>query len=296
MSEDTVPASLAEEPTALVDLVSTATPGKRDEALSLITTAAQSAGGRVTLANRALAPMILPDESNPQADDGISLLVISEYATGAAARAAIALRDRNISKPPTGITIRTWATRPAGRIQSFLGHNLPRAFALLSRASVPGSPSIEEQRTLIEEGLILGEQNSNESRWQTLLERAGNRPIWMLNMLEFRAKAQYPEDAGEAAPSTPILGSEAYQRYGRGMISTLGAVGGHVGWESGRLHQVGGPDEGAWHQLAIAVYPAPAAMLTMLAMPKYRAAHVHREAALARTRLLATRPLDDREG
>ena len=296
MSENTFPTSLAEEPTALVDLVSTATLGKRDEALSLITTAAQSAGGRVTLANRALAPMILPDESNPQADEGISLLVISEYATGAAVRAAIALRNRNISKPPAGITIRTWATRPAGRIQSFLGRNLPRALALLSRASVPGNPSMKEQRTLIEEGLILGEHNSNESRWQTLLERAGNQPIWMLNMLEFRATAQYPEDAGEAAPSTPIVGSEAYQRYGRGMISTLGAVGGRVGWESGRLHQVGGPDEGTWHQLAIAVYPAPAAMLTMLAMPKYRAAHVHREAALARTRLLATRPLDDREG
>ena len=107
MSENTVPASLAEEPTALVDLVSTVTPGKRDEALSLITTTAQSAGGRVTLGNRAL---------------------------------------------------------------------------------------------------------------------------------------------------------------------------------------------GAWHQLAIAVYPAPAAMLTMLAMPKYRAAHVHREAALARTRLLATRPLGTRNG
>lgn len=296
MSENTFPTSLAEEPTALVDLVSTATLGKRDEALSLITTAAQSAGGRVTLANRALAPMILPDDSNPQADDGISLLVISEYATGAAALAAIALRNRTISKPPAGITIRTWATRPAGRIQSFLGRNLPRALALLSRASVPGNPSMKEQRTLIEEGLILGEHNSNESRWQTLLERAGNQPIWMLNMLEFRATAQYPEDAGEAAPSTPIVGSEAYQRYGRGMISTLGAVGGRVGWESGRLHQVGGPDEGTWHQLAIAVYPAPAAMLTMLAMPKYRAAHVHREAALSRTRLLATRPLDDREG
>jgi len=296
MIEDTFPASLAEEPTALVDLVSTATPGKRDEALSLITTAAQSAGGRVTHANRALAPMILPDESNPQADEGISLLVVSEYATGSAARAAMALRNRNMSKPPAGITIRTWATRPAGRIQSFLGRNLPRALALLSRASVPGNPSIEEQRTLIEEGLIHGEQNSNESRWQTLLERAGNQPIWMLNMLEFRAAAQYPEEAGEAAPSTPIAGSEAYRRYGRAMISTLGAVGGRVGWESGHLHQMGGPDEGAWHQLVIAVYPSPAAMLRMLAMPRYRAAHVHREAAVSRTRLLATRPLDDREG
>ncbi len=295
MSEDKFPASLAGEPTALVDLVNTTTPGERDEILSRITAAAKSAGGRVTLANRALAPMILPDESDLQADEGVSLLVISEYDTGEAARAAIALRERGTSQLPAGLSIRTWATRPAGRIESFIGHNLPRALALLSRASVPENPSSLEQHTLVQEGLILGEQ-PDEARWQRLLERAGNQPIWMLNMLEFEATAQYPEDAGEAAPSAPIAGSEAYQRYGRGMISTLGAVGGRVGWASGRLHQVVGPDEGTWHQVAIAVYPSPAAMLTMLAIPKYRAAHVHREAALSRTRLLATRPIDDREG
>lgn len=295
MSENKFPASLAGEPTALVDLVSTATPGERDEILSRITAAAGSTGGRVTLANRALAPMILPDESDPRADEEVSLLVISEYDTGEAARAAIALRERGTSQFPAGLTIRTWATRPAGRIESFIGHNLPRALALLSRASVPENPSSLEQHTLVQEGLILGEQ-PDEARWQRLLERAGNHPIWMLNMLEFEATAQYPEDAGEAAPSTPIAGSEAYQRYGRGMISTLGAVGGRVGWASGRLHQVVGPDEGTWHQVAIAVYPSTAAMLTMLAIPKYRVAHVHREAALSRTRLLATRPIDDREG
>jgi hypothetical protein len=34
-------------------------------------------------------------------------------------------------------------------------------------------------------------------------------------------------------------------------------------------------------------------MMTMLALPKYRAAHVHRAAGLARTRLLATQPIAD---
>ena len=129
MSEDKFPARLAGEPTALVDLVNTTTPGERDEILSRITAAAGSAGGRVTLANRALAPMILPDESDLQADEGVSLLVISEYETGEAARAAIALRERGPGQLPAGLSIRTWATRPAGRIESFIGHNLPRALA-----------------------------------------------------------------------------------------------------------------------------------------------------------------------
>ena len=74
------------------------------------------------------------------------------------------------------------------------------------------------------------------------------------------------------------------------MISCLAAVGGRVGWSGYVLGQLSGRDDGHWHQVAIAVYPSPAAMMTMLSLPKYRAAHVHRAAALSRTRLLATQP------
>jgi hypothetical protein len=77
------------------------------------------------------------------------------------------------------------------------------------------------------------------------------------------------------------------------MIGTLGAVGGRVGWSSRSIGALPRTDDGNWHQVVIAVYPSPAAMMTMLAQPKYRAAHVHREAGLARTRLLATQPMDD---
>ena len=72
----------------------------------------------------------------------------------------------------------------------------------------------------------------------------------------------------------------------------LAAVGARVGWSGRVAGQVAGPDEGPWHQIAIAVYPSPAAMMTMLSMPRYRAAHVHRDAALASTRLLATQPIE----
>jgi hypothetical protein len=68
--------------------------------------------------------------------------------------------------------------------------------------------------------------------------------------------------------------------------STIEEVGDSIG-------QGPGTDDGKWHQVAIAVYPSPAAMMTMLALPKYRAAHVHRAAGLARTRLLATQPIAD---
>ena len=64
-----------------------------------------------------------------------------------------------------------------------------------------------------------------------------------------------------------------------------------MGWSGRTFGQLSGRDDGRWHQVAIAVYPSAAAMMTMLALPKYRAAHVHRAAALARTRLLATEPI-----
>jgi hypothetical protein len=77
------------------------------------------------------------------------------------------------------------------------------------------------------------------------------------------------------------------------MIGSRGAVGGRVGWSSRSIGQLQETDDGKWHQVVIAVYPSPVAMMLMLALPKYRAAHVHRAAGQARTRLLATQPIED---
>ena len=146
---------------------------------------------------------------------------------------------------------------------------------------------------IIDAALILGEQ-PDEVRWNKLAERAGDRPIWMLNFLEFAETAVYTQDANNA-PSTPISGARAYGLYGRGMIGSLAAVGGRVGWSGYASRPLAGTDDGKWHQIVIAVYPSATAMMTMLALPKYRAAHVHRVAGLARTRLLATLPIADIE-
>lgn len=46
-----------------------------------------------------------------------------------------------------------------------------------------------------------------------------------------------------------------------------------------------------WDQLLLVRYPSAAAFLAMLADPEYQAATVHRSAALADSRLIATTPL-----
>ncbi len=168
------------------------------------------------------------------------------------------------------------------------------SLGLLGHKPVPKIDNAQKLESLIDAAHILGEQPEigiYEASWTELAERAGDRPIWMLNFLEFAETAVYADDAQDVAPLTKISGARAYQRYGRGMIGSLAAVGGRIGWSGHSIGQLPGTDDGKWHQVAIAVYPSPAAMMTMLALPKYRAAHVHRAAGLARTRLLATQPI-----
>ena len=276
-------------PVALIDLVETKTPEANHVFVALVTQLTEEVGGRRVLANEVIIPMIVSDERASKSDHATRLLVVTWYPTKQAGQIALAKRKERGPELFTE-SIRTYALRPVGRIESLFGRTLPFSLGLLGRKPVPKIDDAQKLQSLIDDALILGEQ-PDEARWTELAERAGDRPIWMLNFLEFAKTAVYAHDAQDVAPSTPISGAAAYERYGRGMISSLAAVGGRVGWSGRSIGPLPGTDDGQWHQVAIAVYPSPAAMMTMLALPKYRAAHVHRAAGLARTRLLATQPI-----
>jgi hypothetical protein len=278
-------------PVALIDLVETKTPEANRAFVRKVSQLAEEVGGRRVIANEAIVPMIVPDERASKPDLATGLLVVTWYPTKEAGQIALAKRKERGSELSTE-PIRTYTARPSGGIESVIERTLPSALGLLGRKSVPKIDDTQKLESLIDAALILGEQ-PDEARWTQLAERAGDRPISMLNFLEFAETAVYAEDAQDVAPSTKISGAAAYQLYGRGMIGSLGAVGGRVGWSSRSIGPLPGTDDGQWHQVVIAVYPSPAAMMTMLALPKYRAAHVHRAAGLARTRLLATQPIED---
>ena len=278
-------------PVALIDLVETKTPEANRAFVTLVTQLTEEVGGRRVLANEVIVPMIVSDERASKSDQATRLLVVTQYPTTQAGQIALAKRK---AWGPALFTesIRTYAARPWGRIQSLFARTLTFSLGLLGRKPVPKIDDAQKLESLIDAAHILGERPESgiyEARWTELAERAGDRPIWMLNFLEFAETAVYGDDA----PSTPISGARAYQRYGRGMIGSLAAVGGRIRWSGHSIGQLPGTDDGKWHQVAIAVYPSPAAMMTMLALPKYRAAHVHRAAGLARTRLLATQPIAD---
>jgi hypothetical protein len=276
---------------ALIDLVETKTPEANRAFVTRVSQLAEEVGGHRVLANEVILPMIVPDERASRSDHATRLLVITQYPTKQAGQVALAKRK---DSGPELFTepIRTYAARPSGRIESFLQRVLPRSLGLLERKPVPDIDDAQKLESLIDAAHILSERPESGiygARWTELLERARDRPIWMLNFLEFAQTAVYADDA----PSTRISGARAYQRYGRGMIGSLGAVGGRVGWSSRSIEPLPGTEDGQWHQAVIAVYPSPAAMMTMLALPRYRTAHIHRAAGLARTRLLATQPIAD---
>lgn len=109
-------------------------------------------------------------------------------------------------------------------------------------------------------------------------------PVVMLNLLRYREQAVYPE----AAQVPPCSGREAYQRYGRVAQQQVAAVGGELLWLGAVQAQLIAPSDEQWDEVMLVRYPSVTAFLQMLSEPDYQAATVHRTAALANSRLIAT--------
>jgi hypothetical protein len=281
---------------ALVDLVATKSPEESRAFVTLVSQLATEVGGRRVIANEALVPMTLPDQNSTKPDTATRLLVVTEYPTTQACLTALAKRKEWGPELFTE-TIRTYAARPWSRVQSAMIRTVMKTRGFLGRASVPHIDPIEGAEIL--ESLVrasaihdeLPDIGIEDARWSELALRAGDRPIWMLNFLSFRTTAIYPGREADVPGGSVTSGERAYARYGQGLVRPLTRVGGHIAWTSRSVGLLPDTHDGDWDQIAIAVYPSPAAMLTMLGDPAYKAAHLHRVAGLARTRLLATQPL-----
>jgi len=111
---------------------------------------------------------------------------------------------------------------------------------------------------------------------QELSEIGHDQPIYMVNLLTFKQKAEY-EDGRE----TQLSGEEAYAIYAQEVVAHLAKVGGKpvIGGRVTGLRL--GVVEELWDMVAIAMYPNRKAMLEMVASPEYRKSAVHRAAGLA---------------
>ena len=116
----------------------------------------------------------------------------------------------------------------------------------------------------------------NEEQIKGFMAPGHDGPIYMLNLLKFKEKAEY-EDGRE----TDLTGEQAYGIYAAEVEAHLAKVGGRAvigGQVTGlRLGMV----EELWDAVAIAMYPSRKAMFTMATDPDYAQSAVHRTAGLA---------------
>ncbi|MCA1749997.1 MAG: DUF1330 domain-containing protein, partial [Sphingomonadales bacterium] len=119
-------------------------------------------------------------------------------------------------------------------------------------------------------------------------------PIEMLNLVRFRDEAAYPE--GHGCADKGLSGAEAYRLYGKESGPVFARVGGSVVWSGTPEAMVIGPEEERWDAAFVARYPSARAFLEMVSDPDYQTAVVHRQAAVATSRLVRHAPRDPGKG
>ncbi|HPF22486.1 MAG TPA: DUF1330 domain-containing protein [Hyphomonas sp.] len=116
---------------------------------------------------------------------------------------------------------------------------------------------------------------SDPGQFTQLLEKGPDGPIFMVNLLKFKDRAEY-EDGRETA----LSGREAYMIYGRAVADILPKFGGRAVFAADVTFLSLGQVEELWDEVAIAMYPARADMVRMSMSDEWREAAVHRSAGL----------------
>ncbi len=116
---------------------------------------------------------------------------------------------------------------------------------------------------------------SDPAQIEALREKGPDGPIFMVNLLKFKDKAEY-----EDGRATTLTGREAYQIYGRAVTEILPKFGGRAVFAADVTFLSLGRVEDLWDEIAIAAYPARGDMVRMSFSPEWREASVHRTAGL----------------
>lgn len=124
---------------------------------------------------------------------------------------------------------------------------------------------------------------------EALVRRGITGPITMLNLVRFRAIADYAATP-ELAPPEPISGAEAYRRYAEHTMPHLLASGGEIVLEGDGGQFFIGPDDERWDRVLIVRQRSLDDFFAFASNAAYLAGIGHRTAALADSRLL---PIDE---
>lgn len=116
----------------------------------------------------------------------------------------------------------------------------------------------------------------NEEQIKGFFEPGPEGPIYMVNLLKFKEKAEY-EDGRE----TNLSGREAYDLYGAKVSELLKEFGGAAIFAADVERLMLGEVEDLWDEVAIAMYPSRQAMLDMMQSKTMIEISQHRAAGLA---------------
>jgi len=126
------------------------------------------------------------------------------------------------------------------------------------------------------------------ANFQAFKDLPRDEPIHMLNLLEYREQAEYPQ--GHEHASKGWSGRRAYEEYGKTSGPIFRRVGGTIVWRGAFQTMVTGPEAKRWHDGFVAQYPNSGAFFEMIKDPEYQQAVVNRTAALADSRLMRFAP------
>ena len=116
----------------------------------------------------------------------------------------------------------------------------------------------------------------NEEQMKGFMEPDHDGPIYMLNLLKFKEKAEYPDGR-----DTDLTGAEACALYGAEVVGHLAKVGGAPMF-GGRVEPLMlGEVEILWDTLPMSMYPSRQAMMEMMSSPDYQVFAMHRASGLA---------------
>jgi len=112
-------------------------------------------------------------------------------------------------------------------------------------------------------------------RLKGMMEKGPDGPIFMVNLLKFKDKAEY--DDGRPCD---LSGRDAYMIYGRAVTELLPKFGGRGLFAGDVTFLALGQVEELWDEIAIAMYPDRASMVRMSLSEEWREIAVHRMAGL----------------
>ncbi|MEL6894193.1 MAG: DUF1330 domain-containing protein [Actinomycetota bacterium] len=117
---------------------------------------------------------------------------------------------------------------------------------------------------------------SDPDQLAQLTEPGPDGPIYMVNLLKFKERAEY--DDGR---QTELSGRDAYALYGAGVAPLVADHGGRVVFSGAVSWLMLGQADDLWDQVAVVEYPNRGALLAMATSDAYQEITVHRTAGLA---------------